>query len=110
MTVHGVDDQNLADAAPASALGCLTIVARQHGLHLTSSQLIQDNLLPDENVTLHQLVRCAEKAGMRAKCVNLDWGGLSHLKKALPVIVRLRNGSHMVLLRVEEMPTIGASC
>ena len=101
MTAHGVDEKILADAAPASALGCLIIVARQHGLHLTSSQLIQDNLLTDENITLDQLVRCAERAGMRAKCVKLDWAGLSHLKKALPVIVSLRNGSHMVLLRVE---------
>ncbi|WP_244439261.1 cysteine peptidase family C39 domain-containing protein, partial [Bradyrhizobium genomosp. III] len=101
MTVHCADERNLADAAPASALACLIIVARQHGLHLTSSQLIQDNLLREENVTLHQLVRCAEKAGMRAKCVKLDWSGLSHLKKALPVIIRLRNGSHMVLQRVE---------
>ena len=38
---------------------------------------------------------------MRSELVRLDWDGLSHLKRALPAIVRLRNGSHMVLLRVD---------
>src|SRR6201991_3706637 len=101
MTIQAVAENTYSDLVPPSALGCLIIVARQHGLHLTSTQLIKDNLLNDQEVTLDQLVRCAEKADMRAKLVSLDWGGLSHLKKALPAIVRLRNGSHMVLLRVE---------
>jgi subfamily B ATP-binding cassette protein HlyB/CyaB len=101
MIVQAVAENNYADPAPSSGLGCLIIVARQYGLHLTSTQLIKDNLLTDQEVTVDQLVRCAEKAGLRAKLVKLDWDGLSHLKKALPAIVRLRNGSHMVLLRVD---------
>jgi ATP-binding cassette, subfamily B, bacterial HlyB/CyaB len=101
MIVQAVAENNYADPVPSSGLACLIIVARQYGLHLTSTQLIKDNLLTDQEVTVDQLVRCAEKAGMRAKLVKLDWGGLSHLKKALPAIVRLRNGSHMVLLRVD---------
>jgi ATP-binding cassette, subfamily B, bacterial HlyB/CyaB len=101
MTIQAAAKNAYSDLVPPSALGCLIIVARQYGLHLTSTQLIQDNLLTDQEVTLDQLVRCAEKANMRAKLVRLDWDGLSHLKKALPAIVRLRNGSHMVLLRLE---------
>ena len=101
MTIQAVADNTPSSLPPPSALGCLIIIARQHGLHLTSTQLIQDNLLTDQEVTLDQLVRSAEKANMRAKLVSLDWDGLSHLKKALPAIVRLRDGSHMVLLRVD---------
>src|SRR4051794_27045679 len=101
MTIQAVAENTYSDLVPPSALGCLIIVARQHGLHLTSTQLIRDNLLDDQEVTLDQLGRCAEKAGMRSQLVRLDWDGLSHLKKALPAIVRLRNGSHMVLLRVD---------
>lgn len=101
MILQAVAENADADTMPPSALECLIIVARQHGLHLTSTQLIKDNLLTDQEVTPDQLVRSAEKAGMRAKLVKLDWDGLSHLKKALPAIVRLRNGSHMVLLRVD---------
>lgn len=89
------------EALPPSGLACLVIVARQHGLHLTPSQLIHDNLLGDQEVTLAELLKCANSSGMTAKAVSLDWKGLSHLKRALPVIVRLRDGSHMVLLRLE---------
>ncbi|GIQ73812.1 peptidase domain-containing ABC transporter [Bradyrhizobium sp. RD5-C2] len=89
------------EALPPSGLACLVIVARQHGLHLTPSQLIHDNLLGDQEVTLAELLKCANSSGMTAKAVTLDWKGLSHLKRALPAIVRLRDGSHMVLLRLE---------
>ena len=88
------------DPMPPSGLECLVIVARRHGLDLTSTQLIKDNLLTEGEVSSSQLVRCAEQAGMRSKHVKLDWDGLSHLKKALPAIVGLRNGSFMVLLGV----------
>jgi len=89
------------DAPPPSGLECLTIVARQHGLHPTTTQLIHDNLLSDREVTLAELLKCVNSSGMTGKAVKLDWKGLSHLKKALPAIVRLRDGSYMVLLRLE---------
>ncbi len=84
-----------------SGLECLMIVARQHGLHLTTTQLIHDNLLTDQEVTLGELLKCANSSGMTAKAVKLDWKGLQQLKKALPAIVWLRDGSSMVLLRLD---------
>ena len=84
-----------------SGLECLVIVARQHGLHLTAPQLIQDNLLGGDEVSSSDLIKCAAKAGLSAKAVSLDWKGLQHLKKALPAIVKLKNGASMVLLRVD---------
>ncbi|MGN6117919.1 MAG: peptidase domain-containing ABC transporter, partial [Nitrobacter sp.] len=101
MTIQAVAENADVDPMPPSGLECLIIVARQHGLHLTATQLIKDNLLTDQEVAAGQLVHCAQKAGMRSKVVQLDWDGLSELKKALPAIVRLRNESYMVLLRVE---------
>jgi ATP-binding cassette, subfamily B, bacterial HlyB/CyaB len=84
-----------------SGLECLVIVARQHGLHLTASQLIHDNLLSGSEVSSADLIKCATKAGLSAKDVTLDWKGLQYLQKALPVIVKLKNGASMVLLRLE---------
>jgi ATP-binding cassette, subfamily B, bacterial HlyB/CyaB len=83
-----------------SGLECLVIVARQHGIHLTTTQLIRDNLLSGDEVQAAELITCAKKAGLSAKSVKLDWKGLTQLKKALPSIVRLRNGAAMVLLSV----------
>ncbi|GEC15100.1 peptidase domain-containing ABC transporter [Nitrobacter winogradskyi] len=101
MVAPAVAEDADIDPMPPSGLECLVIIARQHGLDLTSTQLTKDNLLAESEVSPGQLVRCAENAGMRSKHVNLDWDGLSHLKKALPAIVGLRNGSFMVLLAVE---------
>lgn len=84
-----------------STLGCLVIVARQHGIHLTVPQLVSDNVLSGNEVSNRELVKCAEGAGLSAKSVNLKWNDLQHLKKALPAIVRFTNGASMVLLRLE---------
>jgi ATP-binding cassette subfamily B protein len=89
------------ESAEPSGLGCLIIVARQHGIHLTASQLIHDNLLSGSEVSNAELIKCATGAGLSAKAVTLDWDGLQHLKKALPAIVKLKNGASMVLLRLE---------
>ncbi|UFZ01826.1 peptidase domain-containing ABC transporter [Bradyrhizobium ontarionense] len=89
------------DGAAPTGLAALVIVARQHGLHLTVSQLIHDNVLSGAEVTTAEIVKSANNSGMTAKLVHLDWDGLSHLKKALPAIVRLKDASSMVLLRLE---------
>lgn len=93
------------DQKSATGLDCLVIVARQHGLHLTAEQLIQDNLLSGSEVSFADLIKCANKMGLSAKAVHLDWQGISSLKKALPAIVRLKNGATMVLTRVDADDT-----
>ena len=92
-----------------SLLPCLAIAARRHEMNLTVTQLIQDNFLPDANVTSKDLVLCAIQSGLKAKIVNLGWRDLVHLQKALPVIVRLKNGDAMVLIAVngdEKIPSV----
>ena len=97
--------QPVVPVAPTSkeptGLGCLVIVARHHGMHLTMSQLIRDNVLTGDEVSSPQIVHCARLVGLKAKEVQLNWDGLAHLKKALPVIARLKSGQCMVVLRVE---------
>jgi ATP-binding cassette subfamily B protein len=84
-----------------SGLNCLVIVARHHGLHLTVDQLVHDNVLSGDTVSIVDLVKCARSAGLKAKTASLTWNGLSDLRKALPVIVQLNDGSCMVLRHVE---------
>ena len=87
------------DTDECSALKCLVIVARQHGVHLSVSQLIHQNMLPAREVTTAELVKCAESADLKAKPLQLNWDGLADLGKTLPAIVRLKHGGSMVLLR-----------
>src|SRR5262249_7897605 len=74
------------------------------GVHLSVPQLVHDNLLTGETVTAAQLLRCARSAGLKAKVANLAKKELMQLKKALPAIVTLKNGSNMVLLRLDGGP------
>jgi subfamily B ATP-binding cassette protein HlyB/CyaB len=100
-----VDGDDLTISGPTrsgdrSSLACLVIVARHRGMQLSVPQLIHDNVLTAKEVTIAQLLKCALSAGLKAKVAHLNWDGLSHLKKALPAIVTLKNGSSMVLLRL----------
>jgi len=101
MTEGLAADLTMTEVAEPSGLGCLVIVARSHGLHLTPEQLIHDNVLPSGETSTDDLLRCAEQAGLVAKAIKLDWAGLKQLRNALPAIVSLKNGSRMVLLRLE---------
>ena len=96
-----LEDAPSPDLMSNSALACLVIVARQRGLHLSVEQLVRDNVLSAVNVSPAQLLRCAKRAGLDGRFLTPSWLQLSRLGKALPVIVRLRNGAHMVLRRVE---------
>src|ERR1700722_4028109 len=87
-------------SAEPSGLACLVTVARQHGLDLSVSQLIHDNLLANQEVTVPELLKCAGAAGLKAESIHLDWASLSHLEKALPAIIRLKHGGSMVLVRL----------
>ncbi|WP_024516219.1 peptidase domain-containing ABC transporter [Bradyrhizobium sp. Tv2a-2] len=95
-----VTTPHLEDYEP-TGLASLVIVARQHGLNLTVSQLIHDNVLSGGEVSAAQIVKCASNSGMKAKVVRLDWDGLGHLKKALPAIIRLKDDTCMVLVRLD---------
>ena len=82
-------------------LGCLVIIARQHGLHLSTSQLIHDNGLTGKELSVPNLLKCARSAGLKARSLHLKWNALTALKRALPAIVVLQHGRSMVLLRVD---------
>jgi ABC-type bacteriocin/lantibiotic exporter with double-glycine peptidase domain len=57
------------DQKSPSGLACLVIVARQHGLHLTTEQLVHDNLLSGPQVSFADLIKCAEKAGLSPQII-----------------------------------------
>ncbi|MCJ2017143.1 peptidase domain-containing ABC transporter [Methylobacterium sp. E-065] len=91
-----------ADTWQQSLLGCLVIVARHHGIQLSTKQIIHDNQLKPGPVSASDLARCARRAGLRAKRLNLGWRHLVKLRKVLPSVLVLRTGTAMVLTRVES--------
>src|SRR5947209_19837059 len=89
-----------ARAGAVSLLGSFVIAARQRGVHLSVAQLIRDHQLASGEVSIEQLLRIADAAGLRAKATRLRWANIVKMGTALPAIVVLRNGAAMVLVRV----------
>jgi len=94
-------------AAPAGAdgkyeglLSALVVVARSHGLLLSTNQLVQDNQFKGDRLSVNDLWRAATRAGLKAKRVHLHAEDFTKLKKALPAIVVLRTGVAMVVSNV----------
>jgi len=101
MQTDAVSSRTDAAHTPQAALQCLVLVARQHGIHLSTKQLMHDNQLDAASVGPAELLKCAERAGLRGKRLKLSWRNLTKLGRALPAIVYLKNGAPMVLTRVE---------
>jgi ATP-binding cassette, subfamily B, bacterial HlyB/CyaB len=106
MAALAASKQDIADDAVRvpSGVDCISIVARYHGVHISAAQTALDNHLSDVELSADEIARCARRAGLKAKHVRLTWRGLSHLKKALPVIVRLTSGASMVLQGLDANP------
>jgi ATP-binding cassette, subfamily B, bacterial HlyB/CyaB len=96
---EGVAD--VSDEVQNSHLAALAIVASHHGVHLNPAEIIHDHAPSSADAPFERLVRCARKAGLKAKALKLDWSGVTRLRKALPVVICLKNGSCMVLTRVD---------
>jgi ATP-binding cassette, subfamily B, bacterial HlyB/CyaB len=89
------------EGASGSLLTCLAIVARTRGVPLSVSQLVHDHQLASTDVSAAELLRIGRASGLRMSQARLRWRDLLRLGTALPVIVLLRNGQAMVLLRAE---------
>ena len=95
-----------ADRWQQSLLGCLVIVARHHGIQLSTNQIIHDNQLKPGPISASDLARCALRAGLRAKRLTFGWRHLVKLRKILPSVLVLRTGTAMVLTRVESSDSV----
>ena len=95
-----------------SGLGCLVIIARHHGLELSVSQLVHDNYLVDQEVSVPELLKAARSAGLRAQTVRLDWHGLNQLDKVCRPLSVCRTDAAWSCcdLRVVKAGRSGRSC
>ena len=82
----------------APLLDAFIVAARHRGVHLSREQVLRDHQLKSPEITVPQMLRIAQRAGMRGRSVRLRWQDLFKMGTALPAIVILRNGSAMVLL------------
>lgn len=79
-----------------TAIQCLSLVARQHGVDMTVDRAVHDYVITEEPDTT-RLLRIAKDKGLKARSKNMKWDDLARLGGAYPVIARLKNGNSIIL-------------
>lgn len=109
------------DAAPdrdeSTALRCLTLVARHHGLSASPAALrarvAPGPSGPNGEPSTADLLRIAAATGFKATARRLDWKALQALPPVFPLLARLTNGNTVILIglsrpsRPDEEPMVG---
>jgi ATP-binding cassette, subfamily B, bacterial HlyB/CyaB len=94
-------DQSAVSSARASLLDALIVVARHRGIHLSQTQLRRDHRIGPGGPTSQQVLEIARANDIRALATRFTFRDLMQAGPALPLILLLKNGNAMVLLRVE---------
>lgn len=91
-------------AAPPGRTGlwCLVAIGRHYGLDLMEDRLAFDHTLGETELSIGQFVAIARAVRLSVRVVRLDWRGLIGLGEALPAVLRLRDGSYVVLAGVRR--------
>jgi subfamily B ATP-binding cassette protein HlyB/CyaB len=92
-----------------SALHALVAIARRLGLDCNVEQLRRSYAHTGNEPSSDIIVAMAHDLGLEARKARLKWDELPKLKKSLPAIIRLRDGSSLVLESVKEDPATGES-
>ena len=88
--------------AGSTGLWSLVAVARFHGIDLSEDHLTHTYALGAGEVTARQIVRCAHDAKLQARSLRESWEGLLRLGEAFPAILRLRDGSYVILSGIRD--------
>lgn len=91
------------DSAPKhTALICLSLVARHHGIDVSPERLIHDYSLEHEEASLRRFLRIAKDTGLKTRHTHLTWRQLEKLGEAFPVIARLNNGNYVIIVGARQ--------
>lgn len=86
-----------------TAIRCLALVARHHGMDVSDSRLIHDYSLDEEEPNLKRLLRIAKDVGFKAKHTRMNWRQLRQMGQAFPAIARLPNGNYVIMVGLKEV-------
>ncbi|MFT7631646.1 MAG: subfamily B ATP-binding cassette protein HlyB/CyaB [Mariniblastus sp.] len=96
------DDED-SGKANHTALKCLALLARHHGLEVSADRLIHDYSLENEDPSLRRLLRIAQDTGLKAKHARLNWKQFRKMDQAFPVMARLTNGNYVILVGLRKI-------
>ena len=95
-------DENSDNEVKHTALKCLALVARHHGVDVMVDRLIHENALEEEEPSLHKLLRIAKNNKLKARHTRLTWSDLRKMGDAYPAMARLDNGNFVIMVGIRE--------
>ncbi|MEM7404338.1 MAG: peptidase domain-containing ABC transporter [Pseudomonadota bacterium] len=84
-----------------TALQCLALLARRHGVDTTPERLQHDYAVGD-TVSTDRLLRIAQEIGLKSRRRRVAWADINELEGAFPVLCPLANGNWVVLAGLED--------
>ena len=91
----------------SSVLDALVLVGRLHGVDTSAEALRRKFVIPEGPIGNAALISLAGELGLRAQAVRVGWNDLPRFSKVFPAIVRLRDGTALVLDKVADDPNAG---
>lgn len=95
-------EENTTPVGAHTMLEGLLYVARYHGLHLSREQLVRQYARDNAEVRPSVIVAAADRAGLKAKLTRMRFDHLLKLGRAVPALLRLRDGSARLLITVHN--------
>ena len=97
------DDDSKAEVSPRhTALQCLALVARHHGIDVSADRLIHDYSLEETEPTLNRVMRIAKDVGFKTRFVRLTWQHFAKVNEAFPLMIRLQNGNYIIAVGLRK--------
>jgi len=84
----------------STALQCLVMAARHHGVHLSADQLIREHALGPEEPDPRKLATACAAHGLTLGKIKLRARDFAKLARSVPAIIRLKNGNSVLLTAV----------
>jgi len=85
-----------------TALQCLALVARHHGIDVSADRLIHDYSLEFDAPTLNRVLRIGKDTGLKIRHTRLTWKQLGKLNEAFPAMIRLTNGNYVIAVGMRD--------
>lgn len=92
-----VTQEELREQTANASLRALIVIAAERGIQLSEALLQRDHSLDESATPFPELAKIAERHGMKARALKMNWAELMTLNKALPAALEMRNGATMVL-------------
>ncbi len=108
VTLSGPDEKGTPEGTGSpsvahTALKCLALIGRHHGVDISVDRLIHDYSLEQTEPSVRRLLRMASDHGFKVRPTRLSWKHLKRMGSAWPVMARLTNGNYVILVGMRDV-------